>query len=89
MKLSLESPKGEPSFFLLSNVIADNLYSRFMSTETLQNDPVGQAMYRTAIVEIIGFAIEKLNDKAVYANTLVFSGRVLGTSSLSLIQSDS
>lgn len=50
-----------------------------MSTETLQNDPVGQALYRTAIVEIIGFAVEKLNDKAVYANTLVFSGRVLGT----------
>ena len=52
--------------------------SRFMSSATLWNDPAGQALYRTAIVEIIGFAVEKLNDKAVYANTLVFSGRVLG-----------
>ncbi|KAL8283286.1 hypothetical protein RQP46_005696 [Phenoliferia psychrophenolica] len=50
--------------------------SRFMSAPVLADDPVGQARYRSAIVRVLAFAIEKLNDKAVYANTLVFSGRV-------------
>lgn len=41
-----------------------------MSASVLENDPAGQARYRTAIVNILSFATEKLNDKAVYANTL-------------------
>lgn len=51
-----------------------------MSTSALELDLDGQSQYRTAIVEIIAFAVDKLNDKAVYANTLVFSGRVFGAS---------
>lgn len=51
-----------------------------MSTAVLQDDEVGQARYRTAIVKVLAFAVEKLNDKAVYANTLVFSGRIFGES---------
>lgn len=67
-----------------------------MSAPVLADDPAGQARYRSAIVRVLAFAIEKLNDKgelplevcshlygtdikylsAVYANTLVFSGRV-------------
>ncbi|KAK4704827.1 hypothetical protein P7C70_g1391, partial [Phenoliferia sp. Uapishka_3] len=50
--------------------------SRFMSSHVLADDPAGQERYRSAIVSVLAFAIEKLNDKAVYANTLVFSGRV-------------
>ncbi|GAA6060753.1 hypothetical protein JCM10212_003797 [Sporobolomyces blumeae] len=50
--------------------------SHFLSACTLEDDAVGQARYRTAVVSILQFAVEKLNDKAVYANTLVFSGRV-------------
>ncbi|GAA5859845.1 hypothetical protein JCM8547_004356 [Rhodosporidiobolus lusitaniae] len=50
--------------------------SHFLSTTALQDDPAGQARYRRAVVQIVDFAVEKLNDKAVYANTLVFSGRV-------------
>ncbi|KAI5477484.1 hypothetical protein MNV49_006330 [Pseudohyphozyma bogoriensis] len=50
--------------------------SHFMSTQVLQDDPSDQAQYRSAIVNVLSFAVDKLNDKAVYANTLVFSGRV-------------
>ncbi|GAA5861242.1 hypothetical protein JCM1840_003127 [Sporobolomyces johnsonii] len=50
--------------------------SHFLSATVLQDDVLGQARYRTAVVKILDFAVEKLNDKAVYANTLVFSGRV-------------
>ncbi|GAA5960117.1 hypothetical protein JCM3765_002478 [Sporobolomyces pararoseus] len=50
--------------------------SHFLSAITLERDPRGQARFRTALIEILHFAVEKLNEKAVYANTLVFSGRV-------------
>ncbi|GAA5958532.1 hypothetical protein JCM21900_005428 [Sporobolomyces salmonicolor] len=50
--------------------------SHFLSATILQDDVLGQARYRTAVVKVLDFAVEKLNDKAVYANTLVFSGRV-------------
>ncbi|GAA6019570.1 hypothetical protein JCM10207_003748 [Rhodosporidiobolus poonsookiae] len=50
--------------------------SHFLSAAALQDDPHGQVRYRSAVVQILDFAVEKLNDKAVYANTLVFSGRV-------------
>jgi hypothetical protein len=51
-----------------------------MSPSTLARDPADEAEYRSAIVDVLAFAVEKLNDKAVYANTLVFSGRVFGMS---------
>ncbi|KAK4054082.1 hypothetical protein OIV83_001107 [Microbotryomycetes sp. JL201] len=51
--------------------------SHFLSAAALQDDPFAQARYRAAIVEVLSFAVEKLNEKAVYANTLVFSGRVM------------
>ncbi|GAA6043762.1 hypothetical protein JCM8097_006660 [Rhodosporidiobolus ruineniae] len=54
--------------------------SHFLSIAALEGDPAGQARYRTAIVQVLDFAVEKLNDKAVYANTLVFSGRVFALS---------
>ncbi|GAA5988306.1 hypothetical protein JCM5350_002850 [Sporobolomyces pararoseus] len=50
--------------------------SHFLSATTLECDPRGQARFRAALIEILHFAVEKLNEKAVYANTLVFSGRV-------------
>ncbi|GAA5976133.1 hypothetical protein JCM11641_003289 [Rhodosporidiobolus odoratus] len=50
--------------------------SHFLSASSLGEDPAGQARYRTSVVKVLDFAVEKLNDKAVYANTLVFSGRV-------------
>ena len=50
--------------------------SRFMSPIALQDDLLDQARYRTAVVSVLDFAVDKLNDKAVYANTLVFSGRI-------------
>ncbi|GAA5909364.1 DUF1765 domain-containing protein [Sporobolomyces salmoneus] len=50
--------------------------SHFLSAVTLESDPRGQARFKSALVEILHFAVEKLNEKAVYANTLVFSGRV-------------
>ncbi|GAA6012848.1 hypothetical protein JCM11491_006199 [Sporobolomyces phaffii] len=50
--------------------------SHFLSATTLETDPSGQARFRSALVEILHFAVDKLNEKAVYANTLVFSGRV-------------
>ncbi|GAA5959194.1 hypothetical protein JCM10213_000611, partial [Rhodosporidiobolus nylandii] len=49
--------------------------SHFFSAQALQDDLDGQAQYRSAVVQIVDFVVEKLNDKAVYANTLV-SGRV-------------
>ncbi|GAA5935019.1 uncharacterized protein JCM15063_003129 [Sporobolomyces koalae] len=50
--------------------------SHFLSAATLENDLAGQARYKRAVVSILQFAVEKLNEKAVYANTLGFSGRV-------------
>jgi hypothetical protein len=50
--------------------------SHFMSSQALRNNVKCQERYRTAFFNILDFAVEKLNDKAVYANTLVFSGRV-------------
>ena len=68
--------------------------SHLLSSGILEDDLAGQAHYRSAIVNVVSFAVEKLNDKgwhpdfarvryladmllsAVYANTLVFSGRI-------------
>lgn len=57
--------------------------SHFLSAHILTEDEDGQARYRTAMVKVLVFAVEKLNDKAVYANTLVFSGRIFGESPVS------
>ncbi|KAK4054299.1 hypothetical protein OIO90_003532 [Microbotryomycetes sp. JL221] len=51
--------------------------THFLSAATLQDDPFAQARYRASIVDVLSFAVDKLNEKAVYANTLVFSGRVM------------
>ncbi|GAA5890657.1 hypothetical protein JCM6882_000614 [Rhodosporidiobolus microsporus] len=50
--------------------------SHFFSIASLQEDPAGQLFYHSAVVQLLDFAVDKLNDKAVYANTLVFSGRI-------------
>ncbi|SCZ89139.1 BZ3500_MvSof-1268-A1-R1_Chr9g10305 [Microbotryum saponariae] len=60
--------------------VAAILECHFTSTLELQDDEASQAQYRSAVVKVLSFAIEKLNDKAVYANTLVFSGRILALS---------
>jgi hypothetical protein len=86
-----------PFPFLETYVDPLDLHSHFLAAGTLQEDLAGQARYRTAVVQILDFAVDKLNDKgtsrppfplpfplliisrsgaAVYANTLVFSGRV-------------
>lgn len=51
-----------------------------MAATILARDEIDRAKYRSAIVRLIHFAITKLNEKAVYANTLVLSGRILGES---------
>jgi hypothetical protein len=51
--------------------------SRLFSASLLQQDTSDEAKYRSAVVKLLSFAISKLNDKAVYANTLVLSGRIL------------
>ncbi|GAA5824324.1 hypothetical protein JCM11251_000377 [Rhodosporidiobolus azoricus] len=50
--------------------------SHFFSIASLSADPAGQMFYHSAVVQLLDFAVDKLNDKAVYANTLVFSGRI-------------
>lgn len=37
--------------------------SRFMSAQVLQEDSVGQSRYRAAVIEILAFAVDKLNEK--------------------------
>lgn len=72
-----------------------------MSATLLEQDREDEIRYRSAIVQLLAFSIDKLNDKgrqdshllrklsltlstwcssAVYANTLVLSGRILGES---------
>ncbi|GAA6052088.1 hypothetical protein JCM3770_006625 [Rhodotorula araucariae] len=50
--------------------------SHLLSNAALHGDVAGQVRYRSTLVRILHFAVQKLNDKAVYANTLAFSGRV-------------
>lgn len=61
----------------LLEAVATILESHNLSIASLGDDEADQKRFRSAVVHILDFAIEKLNDKAVYANTLVFSGRIL------------
>ncbi|BGP54940.1 hypothetical protein JCM8202v2_002527 [Rhodotorula sphaerocarpa] len=61
----------------LLEAVATILESHNLSIASLGDDRVDQARFRSTIVHVLDFAIEKLNDKAVFANTLVFSGRIL------------
>ncbi|GAA5875165.1 hypothetical protein JCM3774_001659 [Rhodotorula dairenensis] len=61
----------------LLEAVATILESHNLSIASLDGDAADQSRFRSAVVHILDFAIEKLNDKAVYANTLVFSGRIL------------
>lgn len=36
---------------------------------------------RSTVAQVLAWAIEKLNGKAIFANTLGFAGKMLGTSS--------
>lgn len=44
--------------------------SHFLSAMVLQDDPEGQAQYRTTIVNVLSFAVEKLNDKGAFLGSL-------------------
>lgn len=80
-KLSLPSLRGDLAGdrSARDGQLTANAYdSHFLSPAVLEQDAEDKAEYRSAIVDVLAFAIEKLNDKAVYANTLVFSGRILG-----------
>ncbi|GAA5992393.1 hypothetical protein JCM10908_000461 [Rhodotorula pacifica] len=61
----------------LLEAVATILEGHNLSIASLGDDEADQRRFRSAVVHILDFAIEKLNDKAVYANTLVFSGRIL------------
>ncbi|KAH8921091.1 DUF1765-domain-containing protein [Atractiella rhizophila] len=52
------------------------LECRYLSAATMNEDEMGEERFKTIIVRLIAWAIDKLNDKAVYANTLVFAGRL-------------
>ncbi|GJN91395.1 hypothetical protein Rhopal_004416-T1 [Rhodotorula paludigena] len=58
------------------DAVAGIAESHILSIAALQDDKEGQDRYRVAVVRLVSFAVDKLNDKAVYANTLVFSGRI-------------
>ncbi|WAQ90183.1 hypothetical protein PtA15_12A169 [Puccinia triticina] len=71
------------------------LESHFFASQNLNASPEAAKQYRSVLVSVLNFAIDKLNDKgvlsphiprsgklrecfvAVYANTLVFAGRML------------
>ncbi|KPV76862.1 uncharacterized protein RHOBADRAFT_51847 [Rhodotorula graminis WP1] len=51
--------------------------SHLVSYGALEDDPEGQRCYRSSLLHMLGYAVEKLDHKAVYANILTFSSRVL------------
>lgn len=53
------------------------LESHFFASHNINSNPEALKQYRSVLVTVLSFAIDKLNDKAVYANTLVFAGRLL------------
>lgn len=53
------------------------LESHFFASHNINSSPEALKQYRSVLVTVLSFAIDKLNDKAVYANTLVFAGRML------------
>ncbi|KAA1137603.1 hypothetical protein PGTUg99_008638 [Puccinia graminis f. sp. tritici] len=53
------------------------LESHFFASHNINSNPEALKQYRSVLVSVLNFAIDKLNDKAVYANTLVFAGRML------------
>ncbi|POW01222.1 hypothetical protein PSTT_12622 [Puccinia striiformis] len=53
------------------------LESHFFASHNINSSPEAVKQYRLVLVSVLNFAIDKLNDKAVYANTLVFAGRML------------
>ncbi|EGG10586.1 uncharacterized protein MELLADRAFT_76881 [Melampsora larici-populina 98AG31] len=57
--------------------VAGILESHFLASYILNSNPAAVAQYRQVLVSVLSFAVDKLNDKAVYANTLVFAGRML------------
>ncbi|GAA94675.1 uncharacterized protein L969DRAFT_87615 [Mixia osmundae IAM 14324] len=57
--------------------IAKVMESPFFSYFALLDDLAGQRRYASVLVSLLDFAVEKLNEKAVYANTLAFAGRLL------------
>ncbi|BGP25489.1 proteophosphoglycan ppg4 [Rhodotorula toruloides] len=75
--LSTELQEVQPTHRGLSlEAVAGIAESHHFSAFALRNDTKAQNRYRSMLIRMLGFAVEKLNDKAVYANTLAFSGRV-------------
>ncbi|GAA5844902.1 hypothetical protein JCM9279_000039 [Rhodotorula babjevae] len=54
--------------------------SHLLSHDALEGDPEAQQVYRTSLVGMLAFAVEKLNHKAVFSNILAFSGRIFALS---------
>ncbi|KAH9814873.1 hypothetical protein DFH28DRAFT_285138 [Melampsora americana] len=57
--------------------VAGILESHFLASYIINSNPAAVTQYRQVLVSVLSFAVDKLNDKAVYANTLVFAGRML------------
>ncbi|KAG0142291.1 hypothetical protein CROQUDRAFT_97701 [Cronartium quercuum f. sp. fusiforme G11] len=57
--------------------VAGILESHFLASYIINSNPAAVTQYRQTLVSVLSFAVDKLNDKAVYANTLVFAGRML------------
>lgn len=57
--------------------VAAMLESRYLAAEALVRDQTDQERYTRTLIGVLAFAVERLNEKAVYANTLAFSGRML------------
>lgn len=54
------------------------LYSRLMSYFVFETDTSGRKRLQQTIASLLYFAIDKLNGKAIFANTLGFAGKMLG-----------
>ncbi|BGP33006.1 hypothetical protein JCM10296v2_004795 [Rhodotorula toruloides] len=78
--LTTELHEMQPAHRGLSlEAVAGIAESHHFSASALRNDMKAQVRYRSTLIRMLDFAVEKLNDKgasAVYANTLAFSGRV-------------
>lgn len=53
-------------------------FSRFMNHSAFSADPSLAKRYERVLAELLYFAVDRLNGKAIFANTLGFAGKMLG-----------
>ncbi|KAJ9125259.1 hypothetical protein QFC22_000214 [Naganishia vaughanmartiniae] len=81
MELKVDQPANERGACL--EALSSIMESPVLSARALEDRPQEQAVFRSLMVRIMTYVLEKLSGKGVFHNTLMFAGRMLALESSS------